>query len=138
MEFPEDVIRIISAFSKPLQRVRIGSYWTTQTLEEMIDEIVIKYEKCVCRYYRTYSLEHTTSPTWTIRVWTNGEIHSTLCFTRQEIFEWDGKSFECRSVTLSNKFHLTAAKISTYLCHGKKKIRLLKTNRVYPSIYRIY
>lgn len=138
MELPEDVIRIISAFSKPLQRIRVGCYWTTQTLEEMIEEIMIKYENYVRRYCLTYSLEHTTSPKWTIRAWTNGEIHSTLCFTKQEIFDWDGKSFECRSVTLSNKFHLTAAKISTYLCNGDKKIRLLKSNRPYPTNYRIY
>jgi len=135
---PDDVIDIISAFSKPLPKKRQSSYWKTQTLEEMVDDIMIKFETYIKQCYTSYTLEHTSSP-WSIRAWMNGRVVSTLCFTQQDILNWNGTNFECRSVNLNGNLHLTAGTIVTYLCQGDKKIGLLCVEHSRSrSMYKIY
>ena len=125
MQLPDDVLSIISAFSKPVSRTTKSSYWSTQTLDEMIAEIMCKYETYIKQCdKRPYTLEHChNSRQWKIHAWINGKIHSILYFTVKDIYAWDGKSFHCPSVHcyLSPTLRLTAGKILTYV--GKRLIK---------------
>ena len=137
MQLPEDVQYVISAFSKPLPRTTRSSYWTTQTLDEMIAEIMCKYEKYIKQCdKRPYTLEHHhDSRQWTIHAWINGKIYCMLYFTIKDIFEWDGKSFQCPSVQyIYPRLRLTAGEILTYAGN-----RLIKSEpKFYYSSYKIY
>lgn len=139
MQLPDDVLSIVSAFSKPLPRTTKSSYWSTQTLEEMIAEVMCKYEKYIKQCdKRPYTLEHYhhSSDQWIIHAWINGKIHSILHFTVKDIFAWDGKSFQSPSVQTYTwlNLRLTGGNILTYA--GK---RLIKSEpSFYHSTYKIY
>ena len=111
-QFPDDVLSIISAFSKPLPRK--SSYWSTQTLDEMIADIMRTYERYIKQSdRRPYTLEHCNTSHWTIHAWINGKRHSILHFTLQDIYAWDG-SFHCPSVhrCVSPTLRLSAEKLT--------------------------
>ncbi len=138
MQLPDEVVGIISAFSKPLPRTTKSSYWSTQTLDEMIIDIMCKYERYIKQCdKRPYTLEHRhNSREWTIHAWIHGKIHSILYFTVKDIYAWDGKSFNCPSVHcyLSPTLRLTTGNILTYA--GK---RLIKSEPSFCySTYKIY
>ena len=137
MQLPDDVLAIISAFSKPLPRTKLSSHWSTQTLEDMIAEIMCKYERYIKQCdKRPYTLEHShNSRQWKIHAWINGKIHSILYFTIKDIYAWDGKSFQCPSVQQDSfTLRLSAGKILTYAGN-----RLIKSEPTfYYSTYKIY
>lgn len=138
MQLPDDVLSIISAFSKPLPRTTKSSHWSTQSFDEMIAEIMCKYERYIKQCdNRPYTLEHrNNSHQWTIHAWINDKLHSILYFTVKDVFAWDGKSFYSPSVQnyYAPTLRLTAGKIITYA--GK---RIIKTKPAfYYSTYKIY
>jgi hypothetical protein len=137
MQLPDDVLSIISAFSKPLPRTTKSSCWSTQTLDEMIVEIIGTYERYIkqCNK-RSYTLEYqNNSREWMIYAWIHDKKHSTLYFTIKDIYAWDGKSFQCPSVDcVSPTLRLTTVKLLTYA--GKRLIK--STPSCCNSTYKIY
>lgn len=100
MILPDDVILIISEYSKPLKRRHLSQFWIDNPVpsNERVDHAIYLfnyYTFGICSNYRLEKLE--TQDKWIINIWNTWKesLHSKLTFTLSDLMKWDGVSFEC-------------------------------------------
>jgi len=135
MHLPEEVVNLIRAYSKPLPRVKISTFMHRDAYLT-IPYIRSKYERYIQRTTRHYTLEQIThDKTWTFIVRTP-DIHSTLSFTLDDLFAWNGSTFDCLENNFQTLYLSQGYLLFTYLC--STKLRLLKTTTTKCCMYKIY
>ena len=114
-ELPDDVLDIISSFSKPLKRRVVSCMWDeTETEDDMLDRVdqwltdradMLLHEGVIYSdqedYLTNFNVDRKfdgTKWSFTVVIFNiDGEIKNhmfNLTFTRDELYRWDGSSYE--------------------------------------------
>lgn len=140
MFFPDEIISIISAYSKPLKRISKSKFWVDNPIpeREMISVVVSKFEFYIGSISRYFRVEHFhTGKYWSIKAWTEGNafLHCILRFTMNDVIQWNGRTFES---CVGPFWGLTKDIIYTFGVHKNKLIKLIKIKQPINEYKQLY
>ena len=138
MIFPDEIVSIISEYSKPLNRVQKSKYWIDHPVsyDEMITIIINKFELYIGSISRYFRVEHfKIGQYWCSKAWINGDnfLHCMLRFTMDDVIRWNGLNFEFTNKYVINKLlNLTEDIIYTIGVQEDRIVKIIKIQ--YPEL----
>jgi len=140
MFFPDDVISIISAYSKPLKRISKSKFWIDNLVSEreMISVVLRKFELYIGSISMYFRVEHFRSVKyWSVKAWSDGNtfLHCILRFTLDDVIQWNGRTFESDSTPI---WRLTKDSIYTFGVHRNKLVKLIKIKQPVNNHKQLY
>ena len=142
MIFPDDIVSLISEFSKPLQRIQKSKYWAYHPTsgDKMLLQAMTTFEDYISSISFSYYLQKNyQGKYWTIRAWINNQTYicCILRFSIDDLFKWNGCNFE-RRYYYSSILNLTEDIIYTYTTQNNTLIKLIKKHfNIVPYACRI-
>jgi len=142
MIFPDEIVSLISDFSKPLHRIQKSKYWSHHptSRDKMISQAINRFEDYISSISVSYYLQKNYQEKyWSIRAWINNQEYlcCILRFSIDDLFKWNGCNFE-RRYYYSSILNLTEDIIYTYTTQNTKLIKLIKTHfAIVPYACRI-
>ena len=131
MIFPDEIVSLISEFSKPLQRIQQSKYWSHHptSRDKMVLQVMTTFGDYISSISVSYYLQKKYQDNyWIIRAWINNQEYVHLRFSIDDLFKWNGCNFERRYY--SSIFNLTEDIMYTYTTQNNKLIKLIKTEFV--------
>ena len=141
MIFPDEIVLLISEFSKPLKRMRQSKYWSHHPASNKtkIIQAMTKFEDYISSISLSYYLQKQYQGNYyTIRAWINnhGYVFCILRFSIEDIVKWNGCNFERRNYNCV--LNLTEDIIYTYTIQNNKVVKLIKKHfNIIPYACRI-
>lgn len=135
MHFPEEILRIISEYSRPLKRTSKSKFWLdnpTTSLREKLSIVISKFELYIGSISRYFRIRHFDAGAyhgikhWCIWAWINGEmnLHCIMRFNMNDLLKWNGRTFERRGN--DTIWSLTEDSMYTFGVQNDKVVKLIK------------